>query len=160
MSSNYSNGNKTIKDITEYDSFIKSYKDKKYDDITPNFKDNNIKIDDINLKLIYKLEDVKNLIFLSNDKEVVIVLLNKDVNNLYHLIISKNVVTESKNIVKLGDIITFEWNTKSKDDKKSKDDNIFYKNIKLFVILGILAFLIVLFFIYYKYKKNNNGRKL
>jgi hypothetical protein len=93
MSSNYSNGNKTIKDITEYDSFIKSYKDKKYDDITPNFKDNNIKIDDINLKLIYKLEDVKNLIFLSNDKEVVIVLLNKDVNNLYHLIISKNVVT-------------------------------------------------------------------
>ena len=149
MSSNYSNSNKTIKDIAEYDSFIKVYKDNKYDDITSNFKDNNITIGDINIKLIYKLEDVKNLIFLSNDKELVIVVLNKDVNNLYYLIISKNVDTESKNSVNLGNIVTFEWNTKSKNNKKSK-------NILLFVILGIVMFLIILFIAYYIYKKNKN----
>ena len=150
MSSNYSNGNKTIKDITEYDSFVKTFKDKKYDDITSKFKDNNITIGDINIKLIYKLEDVKNLIFLSNDKELVIILLNKDLNNLYHLIISKNVDTESKNSVNLGNIVTFEWNTKSKNNKKSNN------NILLFVILGIVIFLIMLFIAYYIYKKNKN----
>ena len=147
MSSNYSNGNKPIKDISEYNAFIKTYTDNKYEDITSNFKDNNIKFGDINIKLIYKLEDVKNLIFLSNNQELVIVLLNKDLNNLYHIIISKNVNIDSKNSVKLGNIITFEWDTISNN------------NTLLFVILGILIFLLMLFVIYYTVIKKRNISK-
>ena len=155
MSNNYSNGNKTIKDMEEYNSFIKKYKDNKYDDITSNFKDNSITNGDINVKLNYKLEDVKNLIFLSNDKELVIVLLNKDLNNLYHMIISKNVNTESNNNVKLGNIITFEWNTKSNSNSNSNSSSYIW----LYISIGIILLLIILFYIY-KYLQNKKKNKV
>ena len=142
--SNYSNGNKTITSITDYDAYVKVYIDKKYNNITSNFKDNKIKSGNLDVNLNYKLEDVNNLIFLSNDTELVIVLLDKDKKNLYYINIFNKFVKDSKNSVNLGNIITFEWNTKSTN------------YMLLYVILGISIFLILSLIIYLIVRENNS----
>ena len=144
MSIKYLSNNKNISNISEYNIFVKEYTDNKYTNITPNFKDNKILYSNFIINFKYNKDDINDLIFLSNDKNIVIIFMNKDFKKIYYVNIY-NINEDSKNNINIENIMYIDWITKS-------------NNYTLLYVIFALILSIIIIFIIYKVVKNNNKK--
>ena len=152
MSDKYLSNNKNISYPEGYNNFINEYINNKYTNITSNFKDNKILYSNIIINFKYNIDDINNLTFLSNEKELVIVFVDKDIKKLFYINIF-NINEDSKNNINIENIMTIEWITKSNN------------YTLLYVILALLLLIIFIFLIYIVVKninknKNNNNNNM
>jgi hypothetical protein len=136
MSIKYLSNNKNISNIYEYNIFVKEYTDNKYTNITPNFKDNKILYSNFIINFKYNKDDINDLIFLSNDKNIVIIFTNKNYKKIYYANIF-NINEDSKNNINIENIMYIDWITKS-------------NNYTLLYVILALLLLIIFIFITYK----------
>jgi hypothetical protein len=145
MSVKYLSNNKTISNISDYNIFVKEYINNKYTNITPNFKDNKILYSNFIINLKYNKNDINDLIFLSNDKNLVIIFMSKDYKKIYYINIF-NIHEDSKNNINIENIMYIDWISKSND---------YTLLIIIIVLLSLICFVFIMVIIY-KYSKDSN----